>query len=438
MIKRIVLSNIKQLVTPKGHGPRRGSQMGNLLFIENACLVMDDGLISYVGSMEACHKYFQGFKQDNSGHMEKWQGYKQAINDEIEVTIIDCSNQTVLPGFVDSHTHFVFGGSREEEFKMRLAGADYMEILKAGGGIHASVASTRAASEDELYQDGLKKLKGILAMGVTTLEGKSGYGLDLETEIKQLQVMKKLNRHQPIDIVSTFLGPHSVPKEYKGRQEDYMDFVIKEVLPEVVAGDLAEFADVFCEKGVFSIKESKYYLSAAKDMGLKLKVHADEIVRLGGAELAVELGAKSADHLLAASEEGVKALAEGDTIGTLLPATAFSLREAYARARHMIDSGCALALASDFNPGSCPTYSIPLIISLASQEMHMTIEEIITALTINGACALDKQDSIGSLEVGKLGDALVIDAPSIDFLPYHLGVNQVSKVIKKGNIVWEA
>ncbi len=413
-MSKLILKNISQLVPVDEAGPIRGKDMNLIKTIENGFVVTHNHVVVGLGSME---------------------DYDQSLYETGDFMVMDCLGKTVVPGFVDSHTHFVFGGYRENEFKMRLEGKSYMEIMSAGGGIASSVTATRAASAEELYDLGIERLDGMLAMGVTTLEGKSGYGLDLITELKQLQVMKELNSRHPIDLVSTFLGPHSLPPEYKGNQEAYIDFVINEVLPEVKDQDLAEFADIFCEKGVFSVEESKYYLGAAKELGFKLKVHADEIATLGGAEMAVDLGAHSADHLLAVSDQGIKDLAGGSTVATLLPATAYSLNEPFAKAREMIDSGCAVALATDFNPGSCPTYSIPLVISLAALKMKMTAKEIICALTKNGACALDRQDVAGSIEVGKKADILILSKPSIDFLPYHLGMNLVETVIKEGIVV---
>ncbi len=415
-MSKLILKHISQLVPVDEPAPIRGQDMNRIRTIEDAFVVTGNHVVLGLGSME---------------------DYDPSLYETGDFRIMDCHGKTLVPGFVDSHTHFIFGGYRENEFKMRLEGKSYMEIMNAGGGIASSVTATRAASLEDLYDLGIERLDGMLTMGVTTVEGKSGYGLDLDTELKQLQVMKELNSYHPIDIVSTFLGPHSLPAEYKGNQEGYIDFVINEVLPEVRDQNLAEFADIFCEKGVFSVAESKYYLSAAKEFGLKLKVHADEMVTLGGTEMAVELGAHSADHLLAVSDQGIQDLAIGKTVATLLPATAYSLSEPFARARDIIDSGCALALATDFNPGSCPTYSIPLVISLAALKMRMTVKEIICALTKNGACAIDRQEVVGSIEVGKKADMLILSKPSIDFLPYHLGMNLVETVIKEGIIVSE-
>jgi imidazolonepropionase len=310
-----------------------------------------------------------------------------------------------------------------------------MSIMERGGGITSSVRATRNTSLEELTALGKTRLDKILAMGVTTVEGKSGYGLDCETEIRQLKAMKQLNDMHPVDIVPTFLGPHSVLPEYKGKEDEFIQFMIDDVLPKVKEENLAEFADIFCEKNVFTIEQSRKFLTAAKNSGLKLKIHADEMYQLGGAELAVELGCTSADHLLQASDEGIRQMSKSDTVATLLPGTAFCLKEEYARARYMIDSGCAVSLATDFNPGSCFTNSIPLIIALAALHMNMTIEEIITSLTINAAAALGRSDTRGSIEKGKKADIIILEYPSIHFLPYHVAVNIVETVIKNGKIV---
>ena len=342
----------------------------------------------------------------------------------------------LLPGFVDSHTHFVFGGERAEEFSWRLKGESYMSIMERGGGIVSTVKATRECSFIQLRSKAEVFLRQMSNMGVTTVEGKSGYGLDKETELLQLKVMRSLNNdeHKRVDIVSTFLGAHAVPEEYKGRTDEYLDFIISDVLPCVAKNELAEFCDVFCEQGVFSVEQSRRLLQAAKEYGLGLKLHADEIVPLGGAELAAELSAVSADHLLHASDTGIRAMRDAGTVATLLPLTAFALKEPYARGREIIDSGCAVALATDLNPGSCFSGSIPLTFALACIYMHLTIEEAITALTLNGAAALNRADSIGSIEVGKKGDFVVLNSDNYHFLPYYVGMNCVNTTIKEGVI----
>lgn len=413
-MNRLIIRNASQLVTCSGFKAKKGKEMNQLGIIENGAVIVEDGEIKWVGKTPDIPEKFGKVAET-----------------------IDATGKTVLPGFVDSHTHFVFGGYREEEYAWRLAGHDYMTIMEKGGGIVNSVRQTRDANLDELIRTGMKRLDSMLSFGVTTVEGKSGYGLDLDTEIKQLQVMKKLNNRHKIDVVSTFLGAHAVPKSYKGREDAFIDEMIHDILPEVVKQDLADFCDVFCEKGVFSIEQSRRMLLAAQAKGLKSKIHADEIVQLGGAELAAEIGAVSADHLLMASDDGIKAMVLQDVVATLLPGTAFSLKEDYARARDMIDSGLAVALATDFNPGSCFTESIPLIIALATLYMGMSIEETITALTINGAAALDKAHEIGSIDVGKRGDLVIHEFPNYKFIPYHIGVSTVEKVVKEGEVVFD-
>ncbi|MCP4373223.1 MAG: imidazolonepropionase, partial [Deltaproteobacteria bacterium] len=357
--------------------------------------------------------------------------------DQDGFTVIDADEKAVLPGFVDSHTHFVFGGYRAQEFSWRLRGDSYMKIMERGGGIINTVFATREAKKDKLIEAGRKRLDSMLSFGVTTVEGKSGYGLDYDTELKQLEVMSDLDNSHPVDIAGTFLGAHAVTKDYKGREDEYIDYVIGKVMPEVAKRKLAEFCDIFCEKNVFSVDQARRLLSRARDMGFLLKIHADEIVQLGGAELAAELGAVSADHLLQTSEKGIRDMAQKGVVATLLPATAFSLKEPYAKGRYMIDNNCAVALATDLNPGSCFTESIPLIFALAVLCMNLTTEEAVTALTINGAAALNRADAIGSIDVGKKGDVIILEFPSYKYIPYHIGISTVEKVIKDGNLVFE-
>ncbi|WDV45656.1 imidazolonepropionase [Clostridiaceae bacterium M8S5] len=411
----ILIKNASELVTCHGYEPKAGKDMSDLHIIKNGAVVIEDGIIKAVGKTDDILKEY----------------------DENKYTVIDAYNKAVLPGFVDSHTHFVFGGYRAEEFSWRIEGVSYMDIMNRGGGIVNSVEGTKKATKQELIELGKKRLDSMLSFGVTSVEGKSGYGLDFDTEIKQLEVMEELNKIHPMDIYTTFLGAHAVPKNYKGRTDEFIDYIIEEVMPVVAEKKLAEFCDVFCEKNVFSIEQSRKLLLEARKLGMKLKLHADEIVQLGGSELAAELNAISADHLLQASDEGIKAMAKAKVITTLLPATAFSLKEDFARGRYMIDNGCAVALASDLNPGSCFTESIPLIFALATLYMNMSVEEAITALTINGAAAVDKADIIGSIDVGKKGDVIILEHPSYKFIPYHIGVSVVEKVIKGGMLVFD-
>lgn len=411
MTENLIIFNAR-LVTPIGFTARRGTEMSELIILDNATVEVTDGIITYVGA--------------NRGEMRD--GYYQRY------WHYNARGKCLLPGFVDSHTHFVFGGERAEEFSWRLKGESYMSIMQRGGGIVSTVKATRACNFIQLRGKAEGFLKHMNAMGVTTVEGKSGYGLDRDTELLQLRVMRSLNNdeHKRVDIVPTFLGAHAIPEEFSGRTDDYVDFLIREVMPGVAHNNLAEFCDVFCEQGVFSIEQSRRLLLAAREMGFSLKLHADEIVPLGGAGLAAELSATSADHLLHASDQDIRAMAEKNVVATLLPLTAFALKEPYARGREMIDAGCAVALATDLNPGSCFSGSIPLTFALACIYMKLSIEEAITALTLNGAAALNRADNIGSIEVGKKGDFVVLNTDNYHFLPYYIGMNCVNTTIKEG------
>lgn len=412
-MKRIVITNAN-LYTPVGSTARKGKEMGEILHIEKAAIVIEDGVIRWVGPDSEMPK------QDDSADEEIY---------------MDAIGRAVIPGFVDSHTHLIFGGYRPDEFGWRLKGDTYMSIMERGGGIQSTVNATREASEEELREKAEWFLEEMSQMGVTTVEAKSGYGLDTETELRMLRVIDALTKdpERKVDVVSTFLGAHAVPKEYKGRTAEYVDLMISDMMPK--AKGLAEFCDIFTEKNVFEIEDSRRYLQAAKDMGYKLKLHADEIVQLGGAELAAEMGAVSADHLLHVSDEGIRKMAEAGTVATLLPLTAFALKEPYAPARKFIDAGCAVALATDLNPGSCFSGSIPLTIALACIYMGMSVEETLTALTLNGAAALDRADAIGSIEPGKRADMLILHFDTLSCLPYYVGMNTVDAVIKGGELL---
>ena len=413
MTRKLLLKNAAELVTCRGNGPKTGAAMAELGIVADGAMWIEDGVIRRVGTTA---EVLSGL-------------------DASEAEVIDAAGRCALPGFVDPHTHFLFAGHREEEFAWRLRGDTYMQIMERGGGIVNTVKATRQASHEELAAIGWQRLSSMLSFGVTTVEGKSGYGLDAATELKQLEVMAQLNREHVVEVAPTFMGAHAVPPEYKGRTDEYMDHLLHEVLPRVAASGLAEFCDVFCEKGVFSVEQSRKLLATAQNLGLKAKVHADEIVSFGGAELAAEVGAVSAEHLLHASDEGIRRMGEAGVIAVLLPATAFCLREPYARARAMIDAGVPVALATDFNPGSCFSESIPLVIALAALYMQMTPAEIVTALTINAAAAVGRADRIGSLEVGKQADFILLSHPSHLYLPYHAGVNCVETVVKHGRVV---
>ena len=411
--KNLIIRNAAQVVRCSGRAAKCGKEMSDVNVIENANIVITNGIITYVG--------------------EKIEFPPCAS--PLDYKTIDATGKAVLPGFVDSHTHLVFGGYREEEFSWRMRGDSYMSIMERGGGIHSTLEATRRASFEELYTAAKSRLARMLQLGVTTVEAKSGYGMDKNTELKQLAVIQELNRTQPITVVPTFMGAHATPKEFQGREDDFIDYVTQEIMPEIKEKNLAAFCDIFCEKNVFSIEQSRKYLQKAKDLGFLLKIHADEIVQFGGAELAAEMGCTSADHLLQASDNGIRQMAENHVVATLLPCTAFSLKEHFADARKMIDSGCAVALATDLNPGSSFTSSIPLTFALACIYMKMSPEEAVNALTINGAAAIARAESIGSIDEGKRADIIILDFPSYKFLPYHIAMNIVKTVIKDGEIV---
>ncbi|GAB1432106.1 imidazolonepropionase [Spirochaetota bacterium] len=407
-----LIQNIGELASPTGNRALKGKEMRNISIIRDAAILVEQDTIVWLGP---------------ASELPALEGPKPEF--------IDAGGKAVIPGFVDSHTHFVFGGYRDEEFFWRAGGLPYMEIHSRGGGIASSVKATRDASLEQLVATAAPRLEHMLKLGVTTVEGKSGYGLDLDTEIRQLKAMRILEASQAVDIIPTFMGAHSVPMEYKGRAGAYINFIIEKVMPVVIENSLAKFCDVFCEKGVFEIEDSRRLLKAAKTMGLEIKLHADEIVPLGGAELAAELSVVSADHLLKASEHGLSEMAKAGVVATCLPLTAFSLKEPYAEARKMIDAGLAVAIASDLNPGSCYSQSIPLAAALSVLYMNLSMEETLTALTLNGAAALGLAHDRGSLEPGKLADMLILDAPSYLHLAYNIGMNKVGRVIKKGKLV---
>lgn len=408
----LLIRNAAQVVTCSGFAAKRGADMSDLGIIPNGAVAISKGIITHVGPTEEVLRAV-----DAGNYLE-----------------VDATGRALLPGFVDSHTHFVFGGYREEEFAWRLKGESYMSIMERGGGIQSTVNATRDSSYDHLFTEGYERLDTMMEMGVTTVEGKSGYGLDLETELAQLRVMDELNQEHPLDVVSTYLGAHAVPPEFKNNPDLYIDFMIEIVLPLVRAERTVTFCDVFCEKGVFSIEQSERLLRAARSHRFKLKIHADEIVSFGGAELAARLKTVSADHLLHISDTGIKRLARSGVIATLLPLTAFSLGEPFARGREMIDAGCAVALATDLNPGSCFSCSIPLLFSLACSQMKLTPEEALTALTLNGAAAVGRANRTGSIDVGKQADMILLKYPSYRFIPYHVGMNIVDTIIKNGII----
>jgi imidazolonepropionase len=351
---------------------------------------------------------------------------------------LDMTGKVVLPGLIDSHTHLIFAGARAEEFEQRLQGRSYQEIAARGGGIMSTVRTVRQRSRAELQALARPRLERMLRFGVTTVEVKSGYGLTPADERKCLEAVAELNAEGPLELVPTFLGAHAVPAEYRDRRDEYVRLVTDDMLPEVARCRLAECCDVFCETGVFSLKESERILGRARELGLQLKLHADELTPLGGAELAARLGALSADHLLCVSDAGIDALAASGTVATLLPGTAFFLGVPYAPARHLIERGAAVALASDCNPGTCPTENLPLIGAMACTQMGMLPGEVVTALTLNAAAALGRSERVGSLAVGKQADLAVFSVPDYRHLFYHFGVNHVCCVLKRGRVVYTA
>ncbi len=409
MVADLIVKNIGNLVTVgEGKAPSKGSEMNEVEIIKDGYIVVKDGKFIEIGSGEVDNKYIG----ENT-------------------TVEDAMGLTMTPGLIDPHTHLVHGGSRENEFADKLAGVPYMEILKKGGGILSTVNSTKKATFEELYEKAKKSLDIMLSFGVTTVEAKSGYGLDKETELKQLEVVKKLNEDHPIDLVSTYLGAHAMPKEYENNRDKFIDEII-EALPEIKEKKLAEFCDVFCEEGVFSIEETRKILLAAKELGFKLKIHADEIVTLGGAELSAELGAYSADHLMATSEKGMEEMARVGVIADILPTTSFNLNKEYANGRLMIEKGVAVALSTDYNPGSSPTENLQFAMQLGSLKLRMTPKEVITAVTINSAFSVDRGNKIGSITKGKKADFVIFDTPNLEYIMYHFGINHTKAVYKNG------
>jgi len=411
----LLLTNIGQVATLAGHSesPKTGEHLNEVSLIDNGAIAIKDGKIIAVGKTE---------------------DVLTQITEYPELPAIEFPGMLATPGFVDSHTHLAFGGSRENDFAMKLVGKSYLEILEAGGGILNTLRSTRAATQAELTSNAFSYAEGMLSMGTTTIEAKSGYGLDTKNELKMLQALEELKEKLPIELVSTFMGAHAVPPEYEGKTDDYVGLVINEMIPAVSEIGLAEFCDVFCEKGVFDIEQSRQILVAAKGNGMKLKVHADEIVQLGGASLAAEVGAISADHLLMASDEGLEDMLKANTIATLLPATAFSLDTEYADARKMIEMGLPVALATDFNP-NCANESLFFTIALSCYKMKMKPREALSAVTINAAHALDRGKTHGSIEVGKVADILILDCPNPEYLTWRFGINLVHTVISSGQVI---
>ncbi len=416
MAEDLMITNASELLTLRG--PRRArtkAEMSDLSLIRDGAVVISDGVIVDVGRTESI------LREHGSKGFEK----------------VDASGKLVMPGFVDPHTHLVYAGSREFELELKAKGKSYIEILEEGGGILRTVRDTRDASSQELFRQSAKRLESMMAHGSTTIEAKSGYGLDKDVELRMLETVKRLDEEYPASLVPTYLGAHVVPPEFQGNAEAYIDFMMVEVLPEVAKRKLAVFCDVFCEKRIFDVPQSRKVLSAAKEFGMALKVHADEFSNSGGAQLAAEMGAVSADHLGKPSDDGIMAMTRKDTIGVLLPGTPYSsMSKDYADGRRLIDLGLPIALGTDLNP-NCWNESMQFTISLACHKMRMTPAEAITASTVNAAAALGLEKKVGSLEQGKRADVIVLDVPTYSHIPYKFGTNQVSLVIKDGRSVWE-
>jgi imidazolonepropionase len=411
----LVVGGCSQLLTCRGPLPKRGEALSDVGLLSEAWIASREGRIVFLGSEEE---------------------YRSRVRPGRGAQVVDARGLVGLPGFVDAHTHLPFAGSREEEFALRLKGATYQDLAARGLGIQTSVKATRAASADELRRLCLERLERMLLHGTTTAEAKSGYGLNPADELKQLEVLSEVGRLQPVSIVPTLMAAHEVPPEFKGRSGEYVDLIIREIIPEARRRTLAEFFDVFCEKGVFSLDETRRLAEAARAAGLKLKVHADEFFPLGGGALAAGLGAVSAEHLIAVDERGITALARSTTTAVLLPAVPFFLRlKDKPPARRLIEAGAAVALGSDFNPGSSMTESMLFVLQLGVFTLNLGVEEAVNACTANAACALDRQDEVGSLEVGKQMDLLLCDMPNYLFLAYHLGINPIRHVLKAGRVV---
>lgn len=412
----IFIKNANELITLRGKNcPRTGKEMRDLGIIPDGAVIVSGGKIVSVGETKELEK--------QAKRMDK-------------IKTIDASSKVVMPGFVDPHTHLIFAGSREHELELKLKGATYMEILKKGGGILNTVKATRRASKRELISSAISRLDTMLEFGTTTTEAKSGYGLTVKDEIKMLEAVREIKH--PIDVVPTFMGAHAVPPEYAGKEDAYVDLIIYKMLPEIAKRNLAEFCDVFCEKGVFTTEQSRRLLKAAKKYKLIPKIHADEMVDTGGAALAAEIGAISAEHLLKSSQKGLDAMAKKKVIATLLPASVFTLMlDAHADARYMIEKGIPIALGTDLCP-NCWTESMQTIISMACYRMKMLPSEAITAATINAAYAINRGEDIGSIEIGKNADIIVLNAPNYKQIPYRFGINLVDKVIKSGRLVVES
>ena len=409
----LLIKNIGILQTPVGSYSHRGKEQGENLKLKNAAILIRDGIIAEITA--------DGALPEDASEADE---------------IIDAEGKLVTPGLVEGHTHMIFGGYRQNEIPLKLKGAGYLDILRAGGGILDTVTKTRAAGFDELYDKTEGFLDEMMSLGVTTCEAKSGYGIDLETEVKLLEVLKKLNEDHPMDIVSTFMPAHVVLEDWKGREDEFIQLCIDEMMPYVKERNLAEFIDIFTEDSVFNVEQSRKYLEAARELGFGLKIHADEIEAIGGSVLAGEMKATSAEHLIVIDEAGMEAMAKGGTTAMCLPGTSFYLGATFAPVRRMIDEyKIPVAMASDFNPGSCPSLNLQFVMNLGYLKYSMMPEEILTAVTINPACAVNRGDVVGTLEAGKQGDLVIWNAENLEMLCYRFGSNLAETVIKKGMVV---
>ena len=408
-MSKLLLTNIGMLATPLGKGPKSGSEQGEIQILKDAWVLCEDGVIAQVGT-----------------------GPAPAAAD---TQAVDAQGGLVTPGLVDAHTHLIFGGWRQNELGLKLHGKTYLEIQNAGGGIQSTTNATRKATEEELTEKAAKALDEMMSFGVTTCEAKSGYGLALEHELKQLRAIRRLQEEHPMDVVATFMGAHLVPAEYKNDREAYVRLVCEEMMPAVKEQGIAKFCDVFCEADTFTVEEARRVLEAGLKNGLRPKIHADEIEAIGGSQLAGEIGAISAEHLIVCPPEGIASMARGGVIACLLPATSFNLGSTFAPARDMVTAGVPVAMATDFNPGSCPCLNLQFVINLGCLKYKLTPEEVLTAVTLNGAAAIDMADKVGSVEPGKQADLVIWDAPDLDYICYRVGSNLTRHVIKKGAVV---
>ena len=405
---KLLITNIGLLATPTGTTAQGGSAQGQVRFLKDAWVRICNGRICAMGT-----------------------GEPEVCGEE---QFLDAGGRLVTPGLVDAHTPLVFGGWRANELALKLQGVPYLDILAQGGGILSSVRSTREATQEALAQKASLALDEMLSFGTTTCEAKSGYGLSLEEELKQLRAIKALNERHPMDLVATFMGAHAVPKEYKEDREAYIRLICQEMIPAVAEEKLAEFCDVFCETGVFSPEESEKILNCGKAHGLIPKIHADEIDPIGGSQLAGKIGAISAEHLIVCPDAGIEAMAQSGTVACLLPATSLYLGATFAPARKMVEAGVPVAMATDFNPGSCPCLNMQLVMNLGCLRYRLTPEEVLTAVTLNGAAAINRAEFIGSLEPGKQGDLVIWDAPDLNYICYRMGSNLTYAVVKNGKL----